>query len=128
MKATPRKPSTVRKRWFNAPLHRRRKYLSAPLSPELRAEYGTRSLPVRKGDTVVILKGDWKMKEGKVTRIDTKRMRIYIEGLTRERMDGSMVPIPIRPWNVMITKLDLSDPWRKRMLERRGYAAKVGES
>jgi len=128
MKATPRKPSTVRKRWFNAPLHRRRKYLSAPLSPELRAEYGTRSLPVRKGDTVVILKGDWKMKEGKVTRIDTKRMRIYIEGLTRERMDGSTVPIPIRPWNVMITKLDLSDPWRKRILERRGYAAKVGES
>lgn len=128
MKATPRKPSTVRKRWFNAPLHRRRKYLSAPLSPELRAEYGTRSLPVRKGDTVVILKGDWKMKEGKVTRVDTKRMRIYIEGLTRERMDGSTVPIPIRPWNVMITKLDLSDPWRKRILERRGYAAKVGES
>ena len=128
MKATPRKPSTVRKRWFNAPLHRRRKYLSAPLSPELRAEYGTRSLPVRRGDTVVILKGDWKMKEGKVTRIDTKRMRIYIEGLTRERMDGSTVPIPIRPWNVMITRLDLSDPWRKRMLERRGYAAKVGES
>ena len=128
MKATPRKPSTVRKRWFNAPPHRRRKYLSAPLSPELRAEYGTRSLPVRRGDTVVILKGDWKMKEGKVTRIDTKRMRIYIEGLTRERMDGSTVPIPIRPWNVMITKLDLSDPWRKRILERRGYAAKVGES
>ncbi len=128
MKATPRKPSTVRKRWFNAPLHRRRKYLSAPLSPELRAEYGTRSLPVRRGDTVVILKGDWKMKEGKVTRIDTKRMRIYIEGLTRERMDGSTVPIPIRPWNVMITRLDLSDPWRKRILERRGYAAKVGES
>jgi len=128
MKATPRKPSTVRKRWFNAPLHRRRKYLSAPLSPELRAEYGTRSLPVRRGDTVVVLKGDWKMKEGKVTRIDTKRMRIYIEGLTRERMDGSTVPIPIRPWNVMITKLDLSDPWRKRILERRGYAAKVGES
>ena len=128
MKATPRKPSTVRKRWFNAPLHRRRKYLSAPLSPELRAEYGTRSLPVRKGDTVVVLKGDWKMKEGKVTRVDTKRMRIYIEGLTRERMDGSTIPIPIRPWNVMITKLDLSDPWRKRILERRGYAAKVGES
>jgi len=128
MKATPRKPSTVRKRWFNAPLHRRRKYLSAPLSPELRAEYGTRSLPLRRGDTVVILKGDWKMKEGKVTRIDTKRMRIYIEGLTRERMDGSTVPIPIRPWNVMITRLDLSDPWRKRILERRGYAAKVGES
>jgi len=128
MKATPRKPSTVRKRWFNAPLHRSRKFLSAPLSPELRAEYGTRSLPVRKGDTVVVLKGDWKMKEGKVTRVDTKRMRIYIEGLTRERMDGSTVPIPIRPWNVMITKLDLSDPWRKRILERRGYAAKVGES
>jgi len=128
MKAPPRKPSTVRKRWFNAPPHRRRKYLSAPLSPELRAEYGTRSLPVRKGDTVVILKGDWKMKEGKVTRIDTKGMRIYIEGLTRERMDGSTVPIPIRPWNVMITKLDLSDPWRKRILEGRGYAAKVGES
>jgi large subunit ribosomal protein L24 len=126
MRAKPRKPGTVRKRWFKAPIHRRRKFLSAPLSPELRAQYGTRSLPVRKGDTVVILKGDWKMKEGRVTRVDSKGMRIYVEGLTRERMDGSTVPIPIRPWNVMITKLDLGDPWRRRLLERKGYAAKVG--
>ncbi|KYH38717.1 MAG: 50S ribosomal protein L24 [Candidatus Bathyarchaeota archaeon B23] len=127
MKTTPRKPRTVRRRWFKAPLHRRRRALSAPLSPELRAQYGTRSMPVRRGDTIVVLRGDWKMKEGKVTRIDSKRMRIYIEGLTREKMDGSTVPIPLRPWNVMITKLDLSDPWRKRIVGRRGYASKVGE-
>lgn len=126
MKMTPRKPRTVRRRWFKASLHRRRKFLSAPLSQELRAQYGTRSMPVRKGDIVVVLKGDWKMKEGKVTRVDIKGMRIYIEGLTRERMDGSTAPIPVRPWNVVITRLDLSDPKRRRVLERRGYSSKVG--
>ncbi|HID90818.1 TPA: 50S ribosomal protein L24 [Candidatus Bathyarchaeota archaeon] len=101
------------------PLHEKHKLMSVPLFPDLRREYQTRSLPVRRGDTVLIRKGAFKGHEGKVTDVDVKRMRIYVEGVTRERSDGTTVRIPIRPWDVVITRLDLSDKWRRKALERR---------
>jgi large subunit ribosomal protein L24 len=122
------KPGKNRKRRFNAPNHIRRKYLSAPLSPSLKSEYGTRTMPVRTDDTVSVTKGDHKMSEGRVLRVDMKRGKIYIEGITRTRMDGSNVQIPLRPENVMITKLNLDDNQRRSMLERRGFEAKRGGS
>lgn len=122
MRKTSSKPSTARKQRYNAPVHRRRKYVSAPLSPNLRAEHGARSMPVIKDDTVSITKGDRKLSEGKVLRVDTKNTRIYIEGVTRNRQDGSSVQIPVRPENVIITKLNLSDQWRRKILERKGFS------
>ena len=120
------KPGKSRKRRFNAPNHVRRKFLSAPLSPALKAEYGARSIPIRRDDTVTITKGDRKLTEGKVLRVDSERSKIYIEGVTRNRMDGSMVQIPIRPENVMITRLELGDDKRRAILARRGFGAKRG--
>ena len=122
------KPGKNRKRRYNAPSHIMRKYLSAPLSPSLKSEYGTRTMPVRTDDTVSVTKGDHKMSEGRVLRVDMKRGKIYIEGITRTRMDGSNVQIPLRPENVMITKLNLDDNQRRSMLERRGFEAKRGGS
>jgi large subunit ribosomal protein L24 len=122
------KPGKNRKKRFNAPSHIRRKYLSAPLSPSLKSEYGTRTMPVRTDDTVSVTKGDHKMSEGRVLRVDMKRGKIYIEGIQRTRMDGSNVQIPLRPENVMITKLNLDDNQRRSMLERRGFEAKRGGS
>ena len=118
------KPGKNRKRRFNAPNHVRRKFLSAPLSPALKIEYGARSMPIRRDDTVTITKGDRKLTEGKVIRVDSQRSKIYIEGVTRNRMDGSMVQIPIRPENVMITRLELGDDKRRAILARRGFEAK----
>ena len=123
MKKGTRKPSTVRRNMYNAPNHKKRKHLSAPLSPSLRAEYGTRSMPVVANDTVNITKGDRKLAEGKVLRVDTKDRKIYIEGVTRTRQDGSTVQIPIRTENVMITRLHLDDEWRSNILERKSFSA-----
>ncbi len=120
------KPGKNRKMRFNAPNHVKRKYMSAPLSPSLKTQYGTRSIPVRRDDTVTITKGDRRLTEGKVIRVDTSRGRLYIEGVTRNRMDGSSAQIPIRPENVMITRLTLDDDRRRRILDRRGYEAKRG--
>jgi large subunit ribosomal protein L24 len=125
MKGGVKKPGKSRKRRFNAPNHVRRKFLSAPLAPELKARYGARSMPVRRDDTVQITKGDRRLTEGKVLRVDSKRVRLYIEGVTRNRMDGSSVQIPIRPENVMITRLALDDEKRREILERRGFEAKA---
>jgi len=123
MKQSVTKPSTARKRRYTAPNHLKRKYLSAPLSPSLRAEHGTRSMPVVQDDTVSITKGDRKLSEGRVLRVDVKDYRVYVEGVTRTRMDGSTVQIPIKPENVMITRLNLNDQWRRRILERKSFSA-----
>lgn len=73
-------------------------------------------------DTVSITKGDRRFAEGKVLRVDNKSSRIYIEGVTRSRLDGSTVQIPIRPENVMITRLNMDDPWRRRVMERKSFS------
>jgi large subunit ribosomal protein L24 len=117
------KPSTSRRHMYNAPLHKKRRMISAPLSPNLKVEYGTRSMSVIVDDNVTITKGDRKFAEGKVIRVDTKEKRVYIEGLTRTRQDGSTVQIPIKPENVMITRLNLDDEWRRRILERKSFSA-----
>ena len=108
MRVKSKQPRKQRKALFTAPLHKRQKLVSAHLSPELRAEYGVRSLPVRKGDTVRIMRGMMKDVEGKVTEVDLKRLRVFVDGATREKADGSTVNLPIHPSNLMIIKLDLS--------------------
>jgi len=118
------KPRKQRKMLFQAPLHRRYRLFSAPLAPELRKSRGVRSLPLRVGDTVMITRGDHKGFEGKVTRVDRKKYRVFIEGLTREKVDGTTIFVGIHPSKVMITKLNLDDKWREKILERKKAAEK----
>jgi large subunit ribosomal protein L24 len=112
-------PGKQRKMLFNAPAHIRHKLMSAPLSRELTASKGAKTLPVRRGDTILIKRGDNKGFEGKVSRVDLKAFRIYIEGLTREKVDGTNIFLPIHPSKVEIRNLNLDDKWRKNILERK---------
>ena len=123
MKTT--KPGKQRKRLYQAPLNERYKRFSAPLSSKLKESHGTNSVPVRNGDTVMIMRGDRKGSEGKVTQINRKNYRIFIEGATREKVDGTTTLIPIHPSKVMITRLNLDDKWRKKILERKAQSEKV---
>ncbi|WP_440060052.1 50S ribosomal protein L24 [Thermogladius sp. 4427co] len=116
-----KKPSKQRKALFNLPLHLRHKLLTAKLSDELVEKYGVKRLPVRKGDTVKIMRGDWKGHEGKVVDVDLKRVRIFVEGVQLKKSDGTLVYYPIHPSKVMITKLDLSDKYRLKIIERRKH-------
>ncbi len=116
-----------RKRLFQAPLHIRYKQFSASLSSKLRDSYNTRSLPVRAGDTVKIMRGDRKGFEGKVSRVDRQKYRIFVEGITREKVDGSTLQVPIHPSKVMITNLNLDDKWRKEVLKRKAKEKPIEE-
>lgn len=113
---------------FNAPAHIRHKFMAAPLSKELAQSKGAKTLPVRKGDTVHIQRGDNKGFEGKVSRIDLKHFRIYIEGLTREKVDGTNIFIGVHPSKVMIKNLSLDDKRRKAAVERKQAPAKPKEA
>lgn len=122
-----KKPSKQRKAYFRAPLHTKRKFLTAPLAQELVEKYGIKRLPVRKGDKVRIMRGEFTGIEGKVVRVSLSEGRIFIEGVTRQKMDGTPVFVPIHPSKVVIVDLDLSDPKRKEIVER-GKAQEVKES
>ena len=111
-------PRKQRKYRYNAPLHIRRKFLSAHLSKELRERYGKRSVPLRKGDEVVVMKGGFRGFTGNVDRVDMSRSKVYIEGVKRKKVDGSEITVPIDPSNVMITKLTLEDKMRQAVFER----------
>jgi len=111
-------PRKQRKRLYNAPAHLRHKLMAAPLSPELAAK-GAKTLPVRKGDTVRVVRGDHIGFEGKVNQVDLKRYRIFLEGLTREKVDGTNIFVSVHPSKVVIKKLKLDDKWRKAIVERK---------
>lgn len=113
------KPSTQRKRLYTMPLNLRHKLFNAKLSKELREKYGVSRLPVRAGDVVRIMRGDFAGHEGKVVEVNLKRYRIFIEGVQIKKADGTPVYYPIHPSKVMIVKLDLSDKYRLKIIERR---------
>lgn len=102
-----------------------RKQGSAMLSKELVNEYKVRSMQVRKGDTVQILRGDFKGVEGEVTKVDSREAVINVEGATREKSDGTVVFASIHPSKVAIKKLSLDDPRRKDVLERRTITKRI---
>merc|ERR1712217_25539 len=115
-----------RKAYFTAPSHIRRKLMSAPLSKDLRNKHAVRSLPVRRDDEVMIARGHYHDREGKVTQVYRKKWRIHIERVTRDKANGQTVPIGIHPSKVMITKLKL-DKDRKALLDRKNRALKKGK-
>jgi len=119
MKIRTSKPRKQRKILYTAHNFLRRKIMSAHLSPELRKTFKRRAVPIRKGDLVRIMRGEMKGTSGKVVDVDRKRYRIAIEGVQRERADGTKRMRWIHPSNVMITELNLEDREREKMMERR---------
>jgi large subunit ribosomal protein L24 len=111
------KPSKQRKLLYQSPAHRRRKLLTAPLSEDLRKSQGRRSYPVRKGDTVKILRGDFAGVEGKITKVDTHRQRVFVEGVQREKVAGTSTNVSVHSSKVVITKLNLDDKWRSESVK-----------
>jgi large subunit ribosomal protein L24 len=116
---TSTKAKKQRKARAHAPLHKKKRMISAHLDSGLMSEYNVRSIPVRKGDTVKIVRGaeDFKVSEAKVASVDLKSCKIIIENVTVPKADGTQKPKPVDPSDVLLTKLDLSDPWRKAKLE-----------
>jgi len=92
--------------------------MSAALSKDLRLKYMRRSFPLRRGDVVKIVRGDYAGLEGKVTRVNLKKTTITVEGVTREKADGKTVHIPIHPSKVAITRLNTEDKWRTQRLSQ----------
>jgi ribosomal protein uL24 len=83
-----------------------------------------RSIPVRKDDEVMVVRGSFKGREGKVVQVYRKKWVIHIDRVTREKVNGASVPIGVHPSNVVVTKVKL-DKDRKSILERKNRSSKT---
>ncbi|KAK9728237.1 60S ribosomal protein L26A [Basidiobolus ranarum] len=116
-----------RKAHFAAPSNIRRKIMSASLSKELREKYNARSIPVRKDDEVLVVRGSFKGREGKIVQVYRKKWVIHIERLTREKVNGATTAIGVHPSKVVITNIKL-DKDRKALLARKDRSTKTADA
>ena len=114
-----KQPRKQRKYLYTAPKHARRKIMSASLSKDLREDYGRRTLPIKSGDTVKIVRGDFEGTEGKVDSVDIMNYKVRIEGVTKNKRDSTPVFVPIHPSNLVIISADMKDDMRYKLIERK---------
>ncbi|NOQ56381.1 MAG: 50S ribosomal protein L24 [Nanohaloarchaea archaeon] len=106
-----------RKYLYNAPLHVKRKFLSANLSKTLRQKVGKPSLPVRRGDEVIIKRGSNKGSTGEIVNVFIKKGHVHIKGITTKKTDGTEVQLPQDPSNLQIISLNLEDAKRLKNIK-----------
>lgn len=111
-------PRKQRKYRYNAPLNVKQKFMGVHLSPELRKKYGTRSVTVRQGDKVKVVRGQFRRKSGKISQVKMKLGKVYIEGIENIKKDGSKVLYGFNPSNLMITELIMDDKKRRLKLTK----------
>ncbi len=111
------KPRKQRYRLYNAPLHVKRKGIASHLAENLLLKYDRRSLPVVKGDTVKIMRGNFRGHEDKISKVNVKDQTVEIEGVTLTTAKGTKIAKPIHASTLLITKLNVTDKWRRRKLE-----------
>jgi large subunit ribosomal protein L24 len=113
----PRKQRLAR---ATAPHHMARKQMASHLSEELLLKYNRRSATVISGDEVKVLRGDHKGKSGKIVDVVVSDRKVVVEGVTNKKADGTEVPLPVDPSNLLIVKLNLEDKRRVAKLEASG--------
>ncbi|MBI5355889.1 MAG: 50S ribosomal protein L24 [Candidatus Aenigmarchaeota archaeon] len=113
-------PRKQRKALYDAPLHTRQKLVSAHLSKKLKEEFGRRSLAVRKGDKVKVMRGEFFGLMGNVKDVDLKNYKVRIEKIARKKVDGTEVLVPFHPSNLQIIEANMEDKERQAIVKRSG--------
>ena len=113
-----KQPRKQRKYIARAPLHKKHKFLSAHLSKALREKYGKRSLPLRKGDDVLVMRGSFKNKKAKIVSVNLKKSLVTLENIQRSKKDGTKVNVYFHPSILLIQSINLEDKKRLASLTR----------
>ena len=121
------KRRTQRRLQLTAPSSIRRRLMSCHLNKTLRDQYKIRSLPIKRGDEVKILKGKSKGKTGKVVQVYRRRNVIYVDKVNREKQNGQAVFLPIRPCHCVIEKLLINKDRTKTIEKRAALKTKAAE-
>jgi large subunit ribosomal protein L24 len=78
----------------------------------LKKKYNVNSVRVRTGDSVTVLRGQFKGKSGAVDRVDVSREKVYVVGVETIKKDGAKSLYPIHASNVMVTAVKSEDKKR----------------
>jgi large subunit ribosomal protein L24 len=89
------------------------------LSRELRRRFRKRSVPIRKGDTVRVLSGSFVGREERVARVSRRDYAVTLDNVTLKTAEEKLKPLALRTSHLVITRLNLADPWRRRSLRLR---------
>lgn len=112
------KPTTIRNRMiYQASLVVKSKQLSSHISKELQKKYGKRSIRVIEGDTIRVLRGEFRGVTGKVTKVSIQKNGVSVEGVKKEKLKGGNLDVFIHPSNLIVTELNTEDKWRQNKLE-----------
>jgi ribosomal protein uL24 len=117
MPGSPHSPRRQRKALYTATTFERRRRMAVPLSRDLRRRFAARSLPVRKGDTVRVLSGSFVGREERVAKIERRTYSVILDNVTVKTGEDKLKPLPIRTSHLVLTRLNLSDAWRRRVLK-----------
>lgn len=110
-----KKPGKQRAFVRNAPAHVRSSLLCSRVSDDVRQKVKRRSLRVRKGDKVKVMRGQFVGKTGVVDRVDTERSRVFIQGVEQLKRDGGKSLYPLHPSKLLIVELEGKD--KRRLVE-----------
>jgi len=111
------KPTKMRNRMlFQATLQTRSKQMGSALSKDLQKKYGKKSVRIIEGDSVTILRGEFKGVDGKISKISTQKSSVAIDGVKKEKTKGDKFDVYIHTSNLVITSLNSSDKWRMAKL------------
>jgi len=83
-------------------------------------------MPIRKDDEVMITRGMYKTREGKVTAVYRKKWVVHVERISREKVNGASVPVGIPASSVVITKLKLDKDRKAKLLAKAANSSKAG--
>jgi len=112
------KPTKMRNQMiFQATFQTRSKQLGSALSKDLHKKYGKRSVRVIEGDSVTILRGEFKGVDGKISKISTTKNSVAIDGVKKEKTKGDKFDVYIHTSNLVVTSLNSSDKWRIAKLD-----------
>lgn len=109
-------PRKERRTLYNLAVHKNRAQIASHLDEPLLLKYNKRSLTLRKGDTVRIMRGEFAGHTGKVLEVNTRTRKVTVDGVTVTKAKATQVARPLDPSNLVITKLDLTDKLRRAKL------------
>jgi len=112
------KPTKMRNKLiYRATFHTRSKQLGSQLSEDLRKKYGKKSVRVIEGDSIKIVRGEFKGVDGKISKVSTKKSSVAVEGVKKEKTKGDKFDVYIHTSNLLVTGLNTEDKWRIAKLE-----------
>ena len=116
------KPSKIRNRTMHHPsLALRSRLMASHLSKDLRKAHHTRNVRVVTGDSVTVLRGEYRSVSGRVDKVNPSR-GVTIGGIKMEKPAGEKLDIYIHPSNLVVTALNLDD--KRRAAKIKGHGSK----